>query len=113
MLHYTFETKKCSRKFFMNRLVSIIKSPKVNGRYLSILVQFTTKDNDIVDLDTFFCLDRLNYKSILLCKFFFNLRYSDYMIDNKTEISSFIISYEEIEKNEYLESIKDFYKETL
>lgn len=112
MLHYTFENLKCTRKFIMSKLVSLIKSPKINGRYLSILVQLNTKDNGIIDLGTFFSVDRLNPNSIRLCIFYFNMRYSEDVIDNNIDISSLIISFEEIEKDAYLNYIRDFYRES-
>lgn len=111
MLHYTFENLKCTRKFFLNRLVTVIKSPKINGRYLSILVQISTKDNDIVDIGTYFCVDRLNLNSIRLYKFYFNLRYNEQVIDNNNEISSLIISFEEIDKDAYTKYIANLYRD--
>ena len=112
MLHYTFKNNQCSRKFILSKLEGLIKSPKTNGRYLSILVQLNTRDNDIVNLGGFVCVDRLNPISIGLCKFYFDLRYNEDILNNKLEISSLIISSKEIEKEEYLNYIRDFYRDS-
>ena len=112
MLHYTFENLKCSRKFILNRLDTIIKTPRITGRYLSILVTIHTKDNDIVCLGSNFFVDRLNLNSVKLCKFYFNLKYNENVIDNEIEISSLIISFEEVIRDDYVNHIKEFYKDS-
>ena len=109
---YTFENLKCTRKFILNRLDSIIKTPRINGRYLSILVKMHTKDNDTVYLGSNFFVDRLNLNSVKLCKFYFNLKYNEIVIDNEIEISSLILSFEEVKRDEYVNHMDEFYKDS-
>lgn len=112
MLNFTFLDTQFSRKTFMSVIEDLINSPKTEGRYISLFVQISTKDNDIVDLGKLFIVDRLNSSSIKYCKFYFNLYFTEYYLDTKLKILSLIISHEEVDKNTYTDYIRDFYRDT-
>lgn len=111
MLHFTFTSGKCTRKFFMSTIDKLIKSPKTNGRYLLLLVQFNTKENDIINITDEIIVDRLNPYSIKICKFYFNLKYNEYFVENTLEITSMNVLFDDVSKDIYSNFIKEFYRE--
>lgn len=110
MLNYTFRNKKdFNIKEFISNIDNLIKSQELTSRYLSIQVGAATKDNDIYDLGNSFIVDKNNNKSISACKNYFKYYYIEYFKSN-LEIIQLTITYNRVKRNDYIEYIKDFYK---
>lgn len=111
MLNYTFDNKnKFKIKIFLSIINNLIKDPNLNSRYLSILAQVATKDNDIYDLAELFIVDRNNNKSISACKFNLKVNCIDFFENNDLEIIHLTITYNQVDRKNYINYIKEFYK---
>lgn len=97
----------CNRKIFMSEINSLLKSYKINGRYLSLYVKLNNKN-----IGDHFIVDRLNHKSISYCKFYFNRIYTEDILDNELEIESIQILFDVVDINLFQNFIKNFYRNT-
>lgn len=105
MTNYSISNKT----YLFNTLKNFIKLTKFNSRYISLQLQFVTKDNDIIDLGNIFYVDISNDKSIKSCLAYYYRCYNSesYFIDNQLEINLILLNYQDINRSEY---IQNFYK---
>lgn len=104
---------KLTRRLLMSIIRSIIKSNKIDCRYISIKIEYVTNMNMTIVLGNEFMIDRLNKNSIRICYFYYNLCYNDNLLDRNVKVekvNKVILKYKEIDRNNFKNYIKNFYR---